>query len=99
MGKDDTAKLGSFGVAAGAAMTLLTLPFPAPTKHDSAKIWSLLEADDMEGLKAAAREGYYLNDHDGMYTTFHTAAMNGQLEIMEMLVYAGASPFSITSVH
>merc|ERR1719424_1270832 len=65
-------------------------------KKDGPKIKQLVEANDIEGLKAAAGEGYDINDVDNAYTGLHWAAYQGKLEILKVIVGNGHSIFAVT---
>jgi len=69
---------------------------PVAQKKDGPKIKQLVEANNIEGLKAAAGEGYDINDVDESYTGLHWAAYCGKLEILKVIVGNGHSVFAVT---
>lgn len=102
--RDDMKSLKALGVEPGATLTVGKSQFPKPTITDTAKVKELLEANNYDGLAVLARQGYRLDGHhldgrDGEYDLLHTAAKRGNLEIVQLCVDAGVSPFSLTHTY
>lgn len=74
--------------------------YPPPTKKDQEMIIDLVEANDIEGLRKAAMDGYDLNvigeRQDGYYYVLHQAIWKGNFEMMKLVLETGVSVFSIT---
>jgi len=94
--KPDSEKIVKLGVQPGSDVTLFIKRFPPPSLKDTAKIKALMEAGDFEGLQQAAEEGYDLSVENGLYDVLHTAASNGDYDMVEMMLETGVSVFSIT---
>jgi len=94
--KPDSEKIVKLGVQPGSDVTLFIKRFPPPSLKDKAKIQALMEAGDFEGLQQAAEEGYDLSVENGLYDVLHTAASNGDYDMIEMMLETGVSVFAIT---
>ena len=57
----------------------------------------MLEAEDVEGLRAAATDGYAI-DIVNTYGTrsLHTAAQTGNMDLVNVIMESGVSVFQIT---
>lgn len=101
---DDLATLTSLDIKDGTLLTLIKKCFPPPTIKDSEKITKLAEANDVDGLRQAAMEGYDLNviacAKDGpmnaLYPTLHVAVYQDNFEMMKLVLETGVSVFSLT---
>jgi len=97
--KPNSENIVKLGVQPGSAVTLFRKRFPLPSRKDPTKIQALLAANDFEGLQQAAEEGYDLSVENGIYDVLHTAAMNGDYDMVELMLETGVSLFSITRQH
>jgi len=93
---NNTAPLMTLGIAPGVNLTL-SKSFPAATIKDPLKMKALLYASDLEGVREAALQGYDLDvEGDSHYDLLHEAAMDGDLEMVQLIVETGVSVFSLT---